>query len=133
MPTSSNYQLRRSSAGAYVALFVLPIVLAAGAIPSQALASTTHCSGPVSSHSGGTTYKVTDLSVSHTTCAVGKKLSSKIPASMVPKPITVEGFRCTATLRYTHPGITVAGGSENYVCHKQQKLVSWSLEVPVED
>jgi hypothetical protein len=118
---------------AWAVLFVLPMMLAAGVVPSQALASTTHCSGPVSSHSGGTTYKVTDLSVTNTTCAVGKKLSSKIPAYMVPKPITVEGFRCTSTLRYTHPGIPVAGGSENYVCRKHQKLVSWSLEVPVED
>jgi hypothetical protein len=133
MPTSSHARPRRFPAWASAVLFVVPVILAASAIPSQAFASTTHCSGPVSSHSGGTTYKVIDLSVTHTTCTVGKKLSSKIPADNMPKPITVEGFRCTATVHYTHPGISVAGGSENYVCRKQTKLVTWDLEVPAED
>ncbi len=135
MPTApSTFQPRRSSVWAFVAMFVLLATWVAGAITSQAVAaSTTHCSGPVSSHSGNFVYKVTNLTVANTTCAVGKKLSSKIPASRAPKPIKVEGFRCTSTLQYTHPEIPVAGGSENYVCRKSRKLVSWSLEIPAED
>jgi hypothetical protein len=107
-------------------------LLAGSAITSQAIASTAHCSGSVSSHFGGTTYQVTNLTVTNTTCAVGKKLSSKIPAYRVPKPLHVEGFRCTATRYYTNPQFPTNGGYEKYVCHKHGKLVTWNLEVPSE-
>jgi hypothetical protein len=133
MPTfSTDSQPFRSSAWAFVALFVLLAMLAVSPITSQAVASTTRCSGSVYSHSGGTTYKVTSLAVTNTTCAVGKKLSSKIPAYRVPKPIHVEGFLCTATRYYSSPQLPQAGGYEKYVCHKQSKLVTWNLEVPSE-
>jgi hypothetical protein len=133
MPPFSTYsQSLRSSAWAFAALLVLLAMLAVSPITSQAVASTTHCPGSVYSHSGGTSYKVTNLAVTNTTCAVGKKLSSKIPAYRVPKPIHVEGFLCTATRYYSSPQLPQAGGYEKYMCHKQSKLITWNLDVPSE-
>ncbi len=121
MPTPTPEPQHRHQVRIYACavLAALLMVLASSEGTSQAIANTTHCSGSVYSHSGGTTYKVTNLSVNQTTCALGKKLSSKIPAYRVPKPLQVEGFRCTSKLHYSNPQSPIYGGFEDYVCRKQ--------------
>lgn len=110
----------------------LPTLLIAMA-PATSAAGTTRCPGTFYSHAPGTSsYKVTDLTVTNTTCKVGKKLSSKIPAYRVPKPLHVAGFQCTAIRHYSSSQIPTAGGYESYTCRKKSELVTWKLEVPSE-
>lgn len=114
----------------YRIAFVVTFVLAVGA--PQASAASAHCPD-TTSHSGGSYYAVKSLEVTHTTCAVGEKLARAIPAYRVPKPVRVQGFRCTSTVHYANPGAPpIYGGVEDYVCHKRSKLVTWKLEFPSE-
>jgi hypothetical protein len=129
----SELQPRRASAWAPTSLIVLVAVLAVGSITSQAFASTTHCPGSFYSHSsGGPSYKVTNLTVTNTTCVAGKRLSGKIPVYRVLRPLNVEGFRCTATMHYTNPQFPSGGGHQMYLCRKRSKAVTWNLEIPSE-
>jgi hypothetical protein len=116
--------------------------LAAFAVATTGLlngAQLVQAAGPVSCHGrlyahahGGPAYRVTDLTVRHTTCAVGRRLSSRIPAYRVPRPLRVAGFRCRATTHYANPQLPAAGGYQQLACRRRREAVRWHLEVPSE-
>jgi hypothetical protein len=105
----------------------LPVVLVAIAATHASAATTTTCRGTFQTL-GSYAYTDSDLTVTHTTCAAGKKLAQKVPAYRVLKPRHVDGYRCTA-VSFAHG---IRGGYQAYTCRKGAATVKWHVSVPSE-
>lgn len=105
----------------------LPLILAAVATTHASAAATTTCPGTFQTL-GSYTYTDSALTVTHTTCAAGKKLARKLPPYRVLKPRHVDGYRCTAVS--FAQGIN--GGYQAYTCRKGAATVKWHVSVPSE-
>jgi hypothetical protein len=109
------------------------LMVAMGLIPAT---QTAQAAGPVSCpgqlSAGSYKYRVSNLTVIHTTCAVGKRLSSEILPSREVKPRQVDGFHCDATVHYSNPNFPLGGGYQEYTCRQRRKTVRWQLEIPNE-
>lgn len=101
--------------------------------PTARAAGSTPCPGQLYSEiPGGPKYRITDLMVMNTTCAVGRRLSRSLPPYRVLKPRQADGFHCAATMYYAEPQQPLDDGYQEYTCRQHRKIVRWNVEVPSE-
>lgn len=111
-----------------ITVFV-PLAIAAIA-PQASAAASTKCRGSFQTLGS---YKYTDsnLTVTNTTCAAGKKLAQKVPPYRVLKPRHVSGYLCTAVMHYSGP-LKSGGGYQAYTCSKGAVNVKWHVLIASE-